>query len=106
MFLDDELFLMCEYAEINSGNDIQKLYVNLTEKCQEYYRKQITTETTAEEAKTILDRTFNIWESFVRMLVKSDQKTLQELGKLFKEYSFKKTFMNTPELAGVYNKLK
>jgi arginyl-tRNA synthetase len=106
MFLDDELFLMCESAKINSGEDIQKLYANLGDKCQAYYQKQITLETTAKEAKVILDRTFNIWESFVRMLSKSDKKTLQILGVLFKKYSFKKEFMNTPELAEVYSKLK
>ena len=105
MFLDDELFKMCKDADCTNYENIQQLNVDLKEKCQEYYKARINENMRDREVKTILDRTFNLWDSFVGMLLTSTDSKLSILGDLFKQHSFKRDFLSDEKLNQVYKSL-
>lgn len=104
MFLDDELLELCRNADCSTPEGVQKLYASLIDKCQDYYKSQIKPDMFNREVKVILDRTFNMWDSFVRMAEKEGNH-LGALGRLCKEYSFKKQFLSDERMNEVYNKL-
>lgn len=104
MFLDDELLEICRKAEINTGQDIDELYGILCTTCEKYYKKQLHNDMPTKQVKVILDRTFNLWDSFVRMAIKEGDK-MQVLGEAFQRYTFKKAFLSNEKLAGIYNSL-
>ena len=93
MFLDDQLLEMCKNTDCAIPENLQKLNKDLCDACQTYYRGKIYIGMPNKEAKVVLDKTFNFWDSFVCMALKSDDFSLKLLGKLFQEYSFKKHFL-------------
>ena len=108
MFLDDKLYQICEnYYLLNkhSSNDIQELNKKLFEECEIYYKSKITMSSKPSEVKIILDKTFNLFDSFVRRLKNSDNEILKIYGDLFEKFSFKKQFLNNPGMEEIYNKL-
>ncbi len=106
MFLDDELLKMVVDYKGYEPRDVQKLYSEIMGKCQDYYKARINPlKITARELKVVLNKTFNLYDSFVRMALKNSDKKVQILGKLFNEYTFKKEFMKDEELSGIYKSL-
>lgn len=105
MFLDDELLFMCEHAKIPDANSVNFLVRILYVKCEDYYKKRINEKMSPKEVKVILDRTFNLFDSFVRMALKSENTQLKILGKMFEKYTFKKQFLSNKEMKNVYDKL-
>ena len=105
MFLDDELLQICEEAKINDPESVQSLNKKLCAKCEDYYRAKLNENLTMSETKVILDRTFNLFDSFVRMALKSDISQLKILGELFEKFTFRKQFLSNDEMSEVYNTL-
>ena len=105
MFLDDQLIEVCKDAEINEPDDVQQTYNDLIDVCQDYYKKQIFPGMKRPEVKIILDRTFKLWESFVRMALESENAQVVTLGSLYEKYSFKNTFLKDERLEQFYNTL-
>lgn len=105
MFLDDELLQMCIECEANTPEKIQQLNRDLCKKCMEYYKSKLDLEMTKKEAKIILDKTFNLFNSFVRMAKKSDNYKVQELGKMFEKFTFKKQFLADEKIDKLYKNL-
>jgi hypothetical protein len=105
MFLDEKLLEMCKGADLTTPESIQQLNVDLSDECQNYYKGKIQPGTPKKEAKVILDKTFNLWDSFVRSALKSNNFELITLGKLFQEHSFKKQFMMNEDLKKLYESL-
>lgn len=105
MFFDDELLKICEQSELSTSQNIQELNKILCGKCEDYYKSKITPTSTNKEVKIILDRTFNLFDSFVRMALKSEKSQINILGKLFKEFTFKKQFLSNEKMKEIYNKL-
>ena len=105
MFLDDKLIKICEEFEIETTDDIQELNQKLTNECVNYYTEKLNPILTNKEVKVILDKTFNLFDSFVRMLEKSTNPKLNVLHKLFKDYTFKKQFLANAKVSEVYAKL-
>lgn len=104
MFLDDELLEMCKVAELETPQNIKELNNALCVKCEEYFKNRLTEKMTNKEVKTILDRTFNLWDSFVRSLVKGDY-AMKILAEFFGEHSFKNQLLANENVARVYNSL-
>lgn len=104
MFLDDELLEICRSADISKPDDIQKLYSSLGIKCEEYYKSKLIPGISRKDALGVLDRTFNLWDSFVRIAIKEGGK-MAIIGKLFQKYSFKKEFMSHKNLSKIYKSL-
>ena len=104
MFLDDELLLMVKTANCSTEENIQQLNVDLCTKCETYYKTKIVPNMTKKEVKTILDKTFNMWDSFIRMGKKEDEK-IKMIVDMFEKYSFKKQFLSNSEMARIYGEL-
>ena len=105
MFLDDELLEICKHAGVINPQDVQELNKTLCGKCEDYYKSKITPISTNKEVKVILDRTFNLFDSFVRMALKSDIYHVKIFGELFKDFNFKKQFLSNEKMKEIYNKL-
>lgn len=105
MFLDEELLLICMCTEADTPEKIQQLNVDICTKCEEYYKSKLSPIATQSEIKTLLDRTFNLFDSFVRMAKKDDDVKLQLLGKMFEKHTYKTQFLKNPAMLKIYNDL-
>jgi NMD protein affecting ribosome stability and mRNA decay len=105
MFLDEELLEMCVKADCSTPEIIQQLNIDICRKCESYYKSKMYPAITPKELKTILDRTFNLFDLFVKNASKSTDKKLQILGELFKEFSFKQQFLQNEKTLKAYNNL-
>lgn len=52
-----------------------------------------------------MDRTFNLWNSFINMIFKDSDNRLKLLGELFQTYSFKSQLLSNPEMRRIYESL-
>jgi len=105
MFLDDELLKMCEIADAGKPELVQKLNVDICKKCEDYYKTGLNELSTRKEIKIRLDKTFNLFDSFVRMALKSKDPKVNILGELFKKHTFKKQFLSNEKMNDIYKKL-
>ena len=105
MFLDDQLIEICLNAEIDQPGSVQQTYNKLIDVCQDYYKNQIRIGMTKKEVKIIIDRTFKLWDSFVRTAVEHDNNQVVIIGTLCQAYTFKNAFMNDLKLAAFYNSI-
>lgn len=105
MFLDDKLLGICLDAEINTADDVQLTYDKLTDACQDYYKGQVHAGMPKKEVKVVIDRTFKLWDSFVRMAEKHDKGQVHVIGFLCKQHTFKDAFMGDEMLSALYNSL-
>ena len=103
MFLDEKLLQMCKDG-MDTGEDIQKLYSDLCIECGSYYKNNMHNSMTRSELKTLLNKTFNLWDSFVRMAKKSGGIT-EIFGGICERNTFKSQFLSGPELSRIYNSL-
>lgn len=102
MFLDDKMLNICENAIINNSDDVRILATNIYKECEVYFKSKVYKDMPNKELKSILDKTFNLFDSFVRNAEKSDNKQLQILGDLFKDHTFKKQFLSNKDMYRVY----
>lgn len=105
MFLDDKLLKMCKEADCTTTENIQSLYVSLCQECESYYKERLSPTMPNYELKALLDKTFNMWDSFVRIASKDDDKLLVILSETFREFSFKKAFLESETATKLYNSL-
>ena len=105
MFLDDKLLSICEKVEIESGKDVQDVYDLLIQQTQAYYVSKLHPGMPNPEAKTAINRSFALWDSFVRMAKKHKSVKVRVLGEMCEKYSFKDALLNDPKISKIYNKL-
>jgi hypothetical protein len=105
MFLDDELLEMCKASDCSTPEIIQELNTALCRKCEQHYKSNLETCFNNRDIKALLDKTFNLFDSFVRTALKSDDNKLRLLGEVFQEHSFKKQLLSNPTMLEIYNKL-
>ena len=105
MFLDDEVLEMCKKTELNTPKQMQDLYTEVATKFEDYYKVRISMRMLGGEIKAVLTKTFNLWDSFVRMRLKSNDHKLLILGELFQRNSLKSQFLKNEEMAKFYNSL-
>jgi len=107
MFLDDELLNLCNETELKTSEDAAQLQKELFRKCEDYYKTNIAQYSqTNESLKALLDKTFKLYDSFVRMLEKQTDSKSQILVCTFKTYTFKDAFFESTKLTEVYEKLE
>ena len=105
MFLDEELLQdLREYDGI-TPDDIQDLNKKLCKKCESYYKSKMSPTSTERQVKTALDRTFNLWDSFIRMALMDTDAAVVILAELFQKHTFKSQFLKNEQIAKVYNSL-
>ena len=106
MFLDDELLQITKKADTTTFENIFQLNVDLCKKCEKYYKNKLSTDgVNSKQIKVILDRTFNLWDSFVKMLEKDSNKSLNRLAPFFRDYSFKQQLLQNKEMNRIYSNL-
>jgi hypothetical protein len=105
MFLDDELLQMCKEMKDYSTEAIQQLNKDICKRCEQYYKSKITDSTPPSDVKSIIDRTFNLFDSFVRMAKDSDYVSLNILGVMFDKNSFRSQTMANDEFRKSYDGL-
>jgi len=105
MFLDEQLLQTCRDYSGTKPEDIQGLNVELCRKCEAYYKPMLKRGQNARETKVILDRLFNLWDSFIRMALKDDNGAVVMMGVFFEMHSFKSQFLNNEEIKKIYNSL-
>ena len=105
MFLDDKLLQICKEATLENTEQIQELNIRVIRACEDYYKPQIKPNLINKDVKVILDKTFNLFDSFVRIALQSEDEKLKIIGKLFKQHTFKSQFMSNKEMANLYNRL-
>ena len=105
MFLDDKLLQICKEWDCSTPEKIQELNQKLCRECESYYKTKLNPSLSKYEVKTILDRTFNLWDSFVRMALENKDTKLIVLGAVYKEYSFKSQLMKNDEIVEIYIRL-
>ena len=105
MFLDEELIEICKNSEANTPEKIQQLNVDICVKCEEYYKSKLTPIATQREIKTLLDRTFNLFDSFVRTAKKSSDYKIKLLGEMFEKTTYKTQFLQNPDMFRLYSSL-
>ena len=105
MFLDDELIQFCRNAELNTPEAIQQLNIDVCKKCEDYYKGKLYKNATNNDVKVILNKIFNLFDSFVRMAKKDKNKTMNIIGDLFEKYTFKKQFLQNKEMDIIYKSL-
>ena len=105
MFLDDKLLEICKNSNLETTEDIQRLNKKIVSECSDYYIPKINQNLTNKDVKTILDKTFNLFDSFVRSLQKSKDEKLIILAKLFKEHTFNKQLLSNRKLRDIYDGL-
>jgi len=105
MFLDDELLQICTEVGLWDEDTVNALNLKLYRKCEDYYKAQIKDKTLKQEFKATMDRTFNLWDSFVRQARAHENLTIRILGDLFESYTFRKQWLSNPEMKRIYNSL-
>lgn len=103
MFLDDKLLEMCRTFDYNQK--VSVLHNALIDECQDYYKSKITPAMPKKEVKAILDKTFNLWDSFTRMTRVDTNEKVKTMGEVCALFTFRKCFMDIPELKELYNSL-
>ena len=93
MFLDEELLEICKNADFDTAEQIQQLSIDIYTKCEQYYKTRIFVSMPKRDVKIILNKTFNLFDSFVRMAKENPNIKLQILGEMFEKYSFKHQFL-------------
>ena len=104
MFLDQELLEMCRAKNCSIPENIQQLNVELCKKCEQYFKSKILPNMLKKDVKAVMDRTFNLWDSFTRMAIKEGE-NMKLLGELFQQYTFKKQLLSNDEMARIYGSL-
>ena len=104
MFLDDELLELCRNAAFDEDG-IQKLNVDVCTKCESYYKSKLYPTISKDELRVIMNKTFKLFDSFVRLAKADKDRTMQILGEMFEKHSFKKQLLSNPEMKRIYESL-
>jgi len=104
MFLDEKLLEMCRAKDCSIPDNIQQLNVELCKECEQYFKSKILPNMIKKDVKAVMDRTFNLWDSFTRMAIKEGE-NMKLLGELFQQYTFKKQLLSNDEMARIYGSL-
>lgn len=106
MFLDDKLFELCKNNPFNTVEWIGKLYDDVMSTCHSYIKSKIYPNMERKEAKTIINRTFNYFDAFVKKAKASEDQKMKNIGKLFEEeFHFKKHYLSNEKIKEIYENL-
>jgi ribosomal protein L23 len=105
MFLHEQLFELCKSAKIETFDDIQELNKKIMTATENHYIFKVYVGMPKREVKNLLEQTFGLFDLFVNMLLKSDDKIIHRLGEYYRENDFKKQYFTNEERAKLYNSL-
>jgi len=105
MFLDEELIETCKNSKADTPEGVQNLNMVVCRLCEGYYKSKLTANSSDKDVKTVLDRTFGLFDSFVRIANKSEDAKLNILGEMFEKHTFKKQFLQDEKIRKIYESL-
>lgn len=105
MFLDDKMVKYCSEHIPYNEDTLQALYSYVMQQFEAYYKERIKEDMENSEVKVILDKTFNLFNSFTRQLNTSENGSLKVLGELFTNNDFKSLFLKDETMSKIYNAL-
>ena len=100
----EDFSVMASYDGYNKES-LNMLNRSIFNKCQDYYASKVAKGILKKDAKIIIDRTFNLYDSFARMVTKSRDPFIKILSNIFKQGLFKDIFMKDEILFEFYNNL-
>jgi hypothetical protein len=103
MFLDNEVLEICKKAKLDTPEDVQGFYAEVCNKFDDYRRNNMNAFMTGKEIKSVINKTFNLWNSTVRMCLKSGDHKLIIIGEMLQKYSFKDVFLKDKEMKRIYD---
>lgn len=111
MFLDDKLYNHLEarsneapYSGAITPEDISTLYNELLDISDDYIKGKVRIGMPYSEFSVIVDRTGNLWDSFVKKSLKSEDILVRGIGKLCKEHPFKDVYLQSKEILEIYER--
>ena len=102
MFLDDQLYEWVKLREIEKPKDFEELVNELYKIVEDYFKPKLKSDMTYKEGAALMDRVFKLWDMCIAKLEKENYMFIEAL----KSASYKKVFMNTPDLKKIYDKGK
>lgn len=105
MFLDEKLLQKCKDVEITDSQQLIDLKNEICKECEDYYKSKLSVYLSDKEIKTVMDKTFNLFDSFVRMALKSEDKKVVILGEMFSKHTFKEQWLSNEDMYEIYNNL-
>ena len=105
MFLDDKLIKICVEADINTPNDVQQVFDELINTCQDHFKSRLKPDMTNKEVKSLIDNTFNSWSSFVRIANTYNSIQVVIFGILGEKHTFRDIFLKDEKMSSLYNSL-
>lgn len=104
MFLDDQLYEHVKNHHKSGQADAQALMNELIKLCENYWKNFLTPGIEKRKMKIHWDRTFRLWESFIRKLREDDSSTILFIfADLFEKHSYKKAFFANEDMKRIYN---
>lgn len=104
MFLDDKLFDLCKNSTFNGLEWTGQLYDDVIYACTSYITSKIHPDMEPKELKTVIKRTFNYYDAFVKKAKASEDPQMKYIGQLFGRFHFKKLFLFDEKLREIYEK--
>jgi len=103
MFLDDKLYNHLQEADIQTKEDIQRVYEELLKMCEAEIRVKLPEglPQSTKIIKAVLDRIFKSWDLFASRLVKEEHVMAQILTKC----NFKGAWLNNEKIKNIYYQL-
>jgi hypothetical protein len=102
--LDTKLFTRCKVAHVTNLTELNNLYRDLIEMCENEYKSHIFRDMKKTKVKLILDETFESWDSFARMCLK-EEGFLHLFGEYCQLNTFKKLLLSDKKMAMLYESL-
>jgi hypothetical protein len=104
MFLDDRLYDHLQNATIDSAEDVQRVYQELLDICNDELKAKVTTShenLTYKEGFILTERIFKSWDLFAIKALK-----LNRAWSILKTHTYKKAYLSNPEMKELYLKMK
>ena len=85
------------FSEIRDLTLFNELNKKLCGMCEKHYKSYLNDTSNKEECRQVLKKTFNLWDSFVNKLDKSDYREQLYID-LFTKHSFKNQFFSNQKM--------
>ena len=103
MFLDDKLLEICRNTKADTPELIQQLNVDICTECDKNWKSKLSEDCSYRDVKISMDRTFNLFDSFVKTALESKDDKLRILGEMFKKYNYKEQLLAHDYISEIYN---
>ena len=110
MFIDDAAYLKTINANLTKPEAVAILYKEIIEMFKKHVGDNLNElsvkgKSSSKDIKAVIDKTFNLYDSYIRQCKDSKVYQANVVGTTFEKYSFKQSFLKSPELNKFYKEL-